>query len=138
MAQGTMVHSQPLIAVRDVRASSRWYQQLLGFDSLPEHTHRDVYDRMLSNGDLVLQLHAWGEHDHPNLDNPDAGPLGHGVVLWFEVSDFDEAVKQAHALDAQIIQGPLFNPAPRHREVWLRDLDGYVVVVSSADGESSS
>ena len=54
----TTIHSQPLIAVRDVRASSRWYQQLLGFDSLAEHRHRDVYDRMLCAGQLVLQLHA--------------------------------------------------------------------------------
>ena len=51
MPQATQdVQAQPLIAVRDVRASSRWYQQLLGLDALQEHSHRDVYDRMFSNG----------------------------------------------------------------------------------------
>ncbi len=132
------VRSETLIAVRDVRASSRWYQQLLGFDSLPEHSHRDFYDRMLCDGQLVLQLHAWNEHDHPNLINADAAPLGHGVVLWFEVDDFDAVVEQARALRAEIILEPHFNPAPRHREMWLRDPDGYVVAVASPDGESSS
>jgi catechol-2,3-dioxygenase len=52
------VKSQTLIAVRDVRSSSRWYQRLLGCESLPEHEHRDSYDRLMHNGDLVLQLHA--------------------------------------------------------------------------------
>jgi catechol 2,3-dioxygenase-like lactoylglutathione lyase family enzyme len=132
------IRSQPLIAVRDVRASSRWYQQLLGFDSLPEHSHRDVYDRMHSEGQLVLQLHAWDAEDHPNLVNADAAPVGHGVVLWFEVDDFDAVVEQARALGAEIIEEPHVNPAPGHREMWLRDPDGYVVVVASPDGESGA
>jgi len=134
----TTVHSQPLIAVRNVRASSDWYQELLGLDPLPEHSHRDVYDRLLCAGQLVLQLHAWDEHDHPNLVNRDAAPLAHGVVLWFEVDDFDAVVERARALRAQIVEGPKFNPAPSHWEVWLRDPDGYVVGVSGPDGEKSS
>ena len=138
MPQRTTVRSQPLIAVRDVRASSRWYRQLLELESLPEHPHRDVYERMFSAGALVLQLHAWDDEDHPNLVDADAAPPGHGVLLWFEVDDFDEVVKQARALGAQIIQEPHVNPRPAHREVWLRDPDGYVVVVAGPDGESSS
>ena len=134
----TTVHSQPLIAVRDVRASSRWYQQLLGLETLPEHSHRDFYDRLLCAGQLVLQLHAWDAHDHPNLVNRNAAPIGHGVVLWFEVDDFDAVVERARAMRAQIIEGPEFNPAPSHWEVWIRDLDGYVVGVAGPDGEKSS
>lgn len=133
-----MIEPQPLIAVRNVRASSRWYGELLGADSLPDHSHRDFYDRILCSGKLVLQLHAWDEEDHPNLVNADAAPVGHGVLLWFQVEDFDSAVRRARGLGAQTIQGPLFNPAPRHRELWLRDPDGYVVVISSPDGERGS
>ena len=132
------VESQPLIAVRDVRAASRWYAELLGADSLPEHEHRDVYDRILCAGRLVLQLHAWDEENHPNLVNRNAAPVGHGVVLWFEVGDFDAAVARARALAAEIILEPHINPAPNHREIWLRDADGYVVVVSSPDGDTGS
>lgn len=138
MPQATRVQAQPLIAVRDVRASCRWYQQLLGLDALEEHPHRDLYDRLYSAGQMILQLHAWDEEDHPNLVNADRAPVGHGVLLWFEVSDFDEVVKQARALQAEIVLEAHFNPAPRHREVWLRDPDGYVVVAASPDGESSS
>ena len=136
--QAKYVHPQPLIAVRDVRASRKWYQQLLGLDALGEHPHRDLYDRLFSGGQLVLQLHAWDEEDHPNMVNADAAPVGHGVVLWFEVGDFDEVVRQARVLGAEIVLEPHFNPAPKHREVWLRDPDGYVVGIASRDGESSS
>jgi Glyoxalase-like domain len=136
--QKSTVEAQPLIAVRDVRASSRWYAELLGADSLPEHGHRDVYDRISRSGRLLLQLHAWDEEDHPNLVNADAAPAGHGVVLWFQVDDFDSAVERARGLRAEVIEGPYINPAPGHREIWLRDLDGFVVVVASPDGECGS
>src|SRR5258707_1573933 len=86
------VRVQPLIAVRDVRASSRWYRQLLGLEHLGGSDHDDLYDRLLCNGMLILQLHAWDEEDHPNLVDADAGPHGHGVLLWFEVDHFDAVV----------------------------------------------
>ena len=135
MTRRANVRSQTLIAVRNVRASSNWYQQLLGLDPLPEHIHRNLYDRLLCAGDLIVQLHAWDEEDHPNLVNPDAGPNGHGVLLWFEVDDFDGAVTRARSLRAEVIEETHVNPGPQHREIWLRDPDGYVVVIVSPDGE---
>jgi len=134
----TPVRSQPLIAVRDVRASSRWYRQLLGLESLPEHSNRDVYDRLFCGGNLILQLHAWDEEEHPNLVHADAAPAGHGLLLWFEVDDFDAAVKRARSLGAQVIEEPHVNPNANHREMWLRDPDGYVVVVASRDCEATA
>jgi catechol 2,3-dioxygenase-like lactoylglutathione lyase family enzyme len=130
------VQSQPLIAVRDVRVSRRWYQQLLGVKGLPEHEHRNSYDRLQIDGRLILQLHAWDEEDHPNLVNADAAPVGHGVLLWFEVDDFDAAVARARSLKAQVIEEPHINPNAGHREIWLRDPDGYVVVIASPGRES--
>ncbi len=137
MGKTAFVRAQPLIAVRNVRASSTWYRQLLGLDALPDHPHRDTYDRMQRGDELILQLHAWDKEDHPNLINPDAAPPGHGVLLWFEVSDFDKVVERARALHAQVIVESHINPNPDHREMWLRDPDGYVVVIASPDGEIS-
>jgi catechol 2,3-dioxygenase-like lactoylglutathione lyase family enzyme len=132
------VRAQPLIAVRDVEASSRWYAQLLGArsDGAETHqTHGNLYDRVLSRGRLVLQLHAWDRENHPNLVGVGAAPLGHGLLLWFELDDFDAAVERARALGAHVVEEPHVNPGPRHREMWLRDPDGYVVVICSPDGE---
>jgi hypothetical protein len=97
-AQTSRVEAQPLIAVRNVRASSRWYAELLGADALPNHPHRDTYDRIWRSGRLLLQLHAWDAEEHPNLVNADAAPRGHGVVLWFQVDDFDSVVERARRL----------------------------------------
>jgi hypothetical protein len=119
-----------------MRTSSRWYRELLGIQNLGEHQHRDFYDRLLSDGQLVLQLHAWDDEDHLNLTGADAGLHGHGVVLWFELDDFEAAVQRARTLRAEVVLEPHVNPAPGHREVWLRDLDGYFVVLASPDGEA--
>jgi predicted enzyme related to lactoylglutathione lyase len=134
------VQPQTLVAVRDVEASSAWYQQLLGLQS--DHGGPN-YERLLSNGVLVLQLHNWEtEHDHGRIGDPSVEP-GNGVLLWFgEVADFDAAVERAAQLGATVVLPPHRNPpegqgnGPSHREIWIKDLDGYTVVVASPDGEA--
>lgn len=130
------VFSAPLIAVRNIRFSSRWFADLLGGEALPEHPHRDVYDRISTDGSLLLQLHAWDVEDHPNLTDAGAAPVGHGVVLWFTVEDFDARVARASALGAEVLQGPHVNPASQNREIWFRHPDGFVIVIASPDGEA--
>ena len=136
-----MVRAQPLIAVADVVRSSRWYAELLGLKATSVEQasdHADLYDRLLDGDALVLQLHAWDEEDHPNLVGPGEARHGHGVLLWFEVDDFDAAVARARALGAEVIEDVHVNPAPKHWELWLRDPDGYVVVIASPDGSATS
>jgi glyoxalase/bleomycin resistance protein/dioxygenase superfamily protein len=101
---------------------------------LPEHEHRNKYDRLFCDGQLVLQLHAWDEEHHPNLVNAQTAPPGHGVLLWFEVSDFDGTVQRARSLKAEVIEEPHVNPNARQKEMWIRDPDGYVVVIAGPEG----
>ena len=130
---------QPLIAATDVEASSRWYQHLLGCHS--GHGGPN-YERLVSNGVLVLQLHRFEvAHHHGPIGNPDDRPYGNGVLLWFEVDDFDDAVGRAEALQAEIVLPRHRNPpdgdgGPNHWEIWLRDPDGYTVVLASPDGSA--
>jgi len=78
---------QPLIAVTDVEASSRWYQRLLRCQSA--HGGAE-YDRLVSGNTLILQLHRFDiPHHHEGIGD---------------------------------------------REIWLRDPDGYTVVLASPDG----
>jgi catechol 2,3-dioxygenase-like lactoylglutathione lyase family enzyme len=124
---------QPLIAVRDVEASSRWYQSLLGCKS--GHGGRE-YEQLLAEGELLLQLHAWGVEDdeHAHMGDPSIKSRGNGVLLWFQVDDFDAAVARARNLQAEILEEPHVNTSANHREFWLRDPDGYVVVLASRPG----
>jgi catechol 2,3-dioxygenase-like lactoylglutathione lyase family enzyme len=130
---------QPLIAVTDVEASGRWYQRLLGCQSAhggPE------YERLISNGVLVLQLHHFGvAHHHEPIGDPADRPYGNGVLVWFEVDDFEDAVARAGQLKAEVVLPRHRNPpdgdgGPNHWEIWLRDPDGYTVVLASPDGSA--
>jgi catechol 2,3-dioxygenase-like lactoylglutathione lyase family enzyme len=130
---------QPLLAVSDVEATSRWYQRLLGCESAHGGPH---YERLMWRDKLVLQLHRWDVyHHHGPVGDPGAKPYGNGVLVWFEVDDFDAAVARATELKAQVVLPPHRNPpdgrgGPNHREVWLRDPEGYLVVLASPDGEA--
>ena len=121
------VTPQPLIAVSDVEASSAWYCGLLGCTS--GHGGSE-YERVMAGDDFVLQLHAWNdEHKHIGVEG--SRPYGNGALLWFRVDDFDAACERARELGAEILEGPLENPRAWHRELWVRDPDGYVVVLAS-------
>ena len=130
---------QPLICATDVERSSRFYQALLGCES--GHGGPD-YERLLRDGRLVMQLHRFEvEHHHGPIGDRDSRPYGNGLALWFEVDDFDDAVARVGALGAEVQRAPHRNPpdgpgGPAHREIWLRDPDGYLVVLASPDGES--
>lgn len=123
---------QPLIAVHDVEASSRWYRAVLGCES--GHGGRE-YERIVHRGTLILQLHHWDAHEHPHLGDERSRPYGNGVLLWFQVDDFDAAVGRAQDLGAEILEEPHVNPSARHRECWIRDPDGYVVVLAGRTGD---
>ena len=118
---------QPMIAVRDVVASSRWYQALLGCKS--GHGGRE-YEQLVHDGRLILQLHHWDAHEHPHLGDPASKPYGNGVLLWFQTDTFDAAVDRATRIRAEVLEAPKVNPNARHREIWLRDPDGYTVVIA--------
>jgi hypothetical protein len=124
-----------------VEASSRWYQQLL--DCQSGHGGAE-YERLVRSGVLVLQLHRFGiAHHHGPIGNPDDHPYGNGVLLWFEVDDFDAAIARAGDLEAEIVLPRHRNPphgdgGPNHWEIWLRDPDGYTVVLASPDGTADA
>lgn len=126
------MRAQPLIAVRNVEASSLWYQAVLGCESAHGGTE---YERLVVDGELVLQLHDWHADEHEHLGDPASPAHGNGVVLWFQTDEFDAAVARARSVNAEIVEGPMVNPNASHRECWMRDPDGYVVVLAGAAGD---
>ena len=103
----------------------------------------EAAERLLADGVLVLQLHHRDvEHHHGRIVYTDV-EVGNGVLLWFgDVTDFDGVVARVGQLDAPVLRSPHRNPpegqgnGPGHREIWIRDPDGYTVVVASPDGEA--
>lgn len=125
-----MTRTWTIIGVRDVGASFRWYQALLGQpETTPVH---DYFGQIVdSDGTVLLCLHAWGAHEHPSLTSPEGGTPGNGLLLFFRVDDFDQALARARRLVSAFMEGPHLNPNTRTREFTVRDLDGYYVTVSA-------
>ena len=125
------VWPQPMIVVRDVGRSRDFYLAVLG----AEGGHGgDEYEQVTSEGEILLQLHRLDvEHHHGPLAAPDV-PLGNGALIWFEVADFDATVERARAHGAVVERDVHLNPNAQQQELWLRDPDGYLVVVAGPAG----
>jgi catechol 2,3-dioxygenase-like lactoylglutathione lyase family enzyme len=125
-----MKRTWTIIGVGDVAASFRWYQSLLGIPATtPAH---DYFGQILdADGTVLLCLHAWGAHDHPSLTSADSATPGNGLLLFFRVDDFADALTRARALVSALAEEPQVNPATGTQEFALRDPDGYYVMISS-------
>lgn len=130
-ASAPAVVPQPMISVTDVERSSRWYQRLLGASS--GHGGPE-YEQLLAGGRIVLQLHHLETgHHHGTIGDP-ALPVGNGLALWFEMTDFDAAAARAQGAGTELVADVHLNPNAGHREIWLRDPDGYLVVLAEPYG----
>ena len=63
--------------------------------------------------------------------NPDQASPGNGLLLFFRVDDYDEALKRARALVARFAEEPHVNANTQTREFSLRDPDGYYLTISA-------
>ena len=120
-----------IIGVRDVASSFRWYQSLFGqARASPAHDHfAQILD---TDGTVLLCLHQWGAHQHPSLTSPDKALPGNGLLLFFRVDDYDQALNRARALAARFEEDAHVNPNTQRWEFSLRDPDGYYVTISAA------
>ncbi|MEE9336433.1 MAG: VOC family protein [Granulosicoccaceae bacterium] len=126
--------SQPLIAVNDVLASSVWYAKLLNVrlhSDTEEDTHGNSYNRLSKGNQIIMQLHGWDADGHPNMISKTDTVVGHGVVLWFEVDEFNETVSRAKEIGAISLEEPSKKPYAHHLEFWIADPNGYVVGIAS-------
>ena len=123
-----MKRTWTIIGVANVAASFKWYQSLLGLPATtPAH---DFFGQLLdSDGTVLLCLHEWGAHDHPSLTSPDHAKPGNGLLLFFRVDDFTEALSRARVLVSALDEEPHVNPSTGTGEFALRDPDGYHVMI---------
>jgi hypothetical protein len=124
---------EPLIVVNNVQLSSKFYQQVL----LCQSAHGgNEYEMLTFNENLILQLHVKDVHDHAGLYDAKIS-VGNGVCLWFRTNDFESAVKRVHEFSPEIVTDSHINPNAKQNEIWFRDLDGYLVVISNNFGDAN-
>ena len=129
-----MKRTWTIIGVADVARSFAWYQALFGLVAAgPAHSYfGQVVDE---DGTVLLCLHQWGAHEHPSLADPGRATPGNGLLLFFRVDDFEQALLRARALVPRFEEEPSVNPNTGTLEFALRDPDGYYVMVSAMGGE---
>jgi len=125
-----MKRTWTIVGVSNVAASFKWYQSLFGQpETQPAHSY---WGQILDlDGTVLLCLHQWGSHDHPSLTSPDHATPGNGLLLFFRVDDFDNALTRARALVRRFEEEPGTNPNTGTQEFSLRDPDGYYVTISA-------
>ncbi len=111
----------PVIQVRDVQASARFYIDNLGFTALYD---TDWYVHLQSTEDETVNL-AILRYDHETI--PESGrKLSQGVILNFEVEDPDAWFDRARSAGMSILK-PLCDEAFGQRHFITRDHDGILI-----------
>ena len=77
----------PIIAVKDVEASSKWYQSVFGLRSMHGGNEFDIL--VDKKDEVLLCLHKWGEHDHPTMQTSNM-TTGNGLILYFRTENLEQ------------------------------------------------
>ncbi len=122
-----MTKIDPIIAVKDVEASFKWYRSVFGCRNA--HGGDDFAVLVTENDAILLCLHKWGEHEHPTMTEPNS-TSGNGLILYFRTDNMNTIRQNVQKLGVSIEEDIHINPNSRKKEFSLRDLDGYYLTVT--------
>ncbi|NIJ56113.1 VOC family protein [Dyadobacter arcticus] len=122
-----MIKVDPIIAVKDIEASSKWYQEVFRCRSRHGGNKFDIL--VSENDDVLICLHKWGEHGHPTMINPAIAP-GNGLILYFRTNNLNDIRQNVEKMRYPIEEEIQLNPNSTKNEFSLRDPDGYYWTIS--------
>ncbi|MEP7229836.1 MAG: VOC family protein [Ginsengibacter sp.] len=122
-----MIKIDPIIAVKDVEASSKWYQSV--FDCRSLHRGKEFDILVSENDEILICLHKWGEHQHPTMANPDITP-GNGLILYFRTENMNLVRQNVEKMGGSVEEDIHLNPNSTKKEFSLRDPDGYYLTIT--------
>lgn len=123
-----MTKIDPILAVKDVEASARWYQQVFNFRKI--HGGNEFAVLVSEDDEISLCLHKWGEHHHPTMTTPDI-PSGNGLILYFRTQNMEAIRVKIEEMGGAVEEDIHLNQNSLRKEFSLRDPDGYFLIVSA-------
>lgn len=122
-----MIQIDPIIAVKDVQASAKWYEQIFGF----RNSHGGENFAVLKSGEdkIMLCLHKWGEHQHSSLKNENL-PSGNGLLLYFRTNDIEKVRENLDKSGYPLEEEMHLNSNSLRKEFSVRDPDNYYLTVT--------
>ena len=122
-----MTKLDPIIAVKDIEASSKWYQSV--FECRSMHGGKE-FDILVSEiDDVLICLHKWGEHQHPTMVNPGIAP-GNGLILYFRTQNMGKIRQNVEKMGYPVELDIHLNPNSTKMEFSIKDLDGYYLTIT--------
>jgi hypothetical protein len=122
-----MTKMDPIIAVKDVQASSIWYQSIFGCRSLHGGTEFEIL--VAENNEVLVCLHKWGEHQHPTMTDPNI-TARNGLILYLRTENMSGIRKNVEKMGYPVEEEIHLNPNSTKMEFSLRDPDGYYLTVT--------
>ena len=122
-----MLQIDPIIAVKDVEASAKWYQQVFGFKNA--HGGKDFTVLKSEDDEIVLCLHKWGKHNHPSLTDQNI-KAGNGLLLYFRTDNMETIRKNVDEVGAKIEEEIHLNENSLKKEFSISDIDGYFLTIT--------
>ena len=122
-----MTRLDPIIAVKNVEASSKWYEKIFGLRNEHGGDHFSVL--ISDDNEITICLHKWNEDNHPTMMNPAIAP-GNGLLLYFRTDDMNNIYQRALESGSVIEEDIHLNPNSLKKEFSFRDPDGYYLTVS--------
>lgn len=121
-----MIKLDPIIGVKDVVASSLWYQNVFGCKSIHGGNEFDVLSTL--DEEVLICLHKWGEHEHPTMTGSKT-TAGNGLVLYFRTDNM-EGIRENVRRNGYLVELEIqVNQNSGKREFSLKDLDGYYLTI---------
>jgi predicted enzyme related to lactoylglutathione lyase len=122
-----MTKLDPIIAVKDVEVSSKWYQLLFGCRSLHGGKEFDILAD--ENDEVLICLHKWGAHEHPTMMDMEITP-GNGLILYFRTENMNTIRENVEKTGSAVEEEIHLNPNSQRMEFSLRDPDGYYLTIT--------
>lgn len=123
-----MTKLDPVIAVKDVEASTNWYRQVFGFRRASGA--KGIFAVLVSeNDEIILCLHKWEAHEHPAMKNPEITP-GNGLILYLRTQNMNAIRQNIEKTSAAIEEETHLNSNSLKHEFSLRDPDGYYITIT--------
>ena len=122
-----MTQLDPIIAVKDIESSSKWYQKIFGLRNNHGGDHFSVL--ISEDNEITICLHKWEEDNHPTMMNLSIAP-GNGLLLYFRTEDMNNIYQRALESGCVIEEDIHLNPNSLKKEFSFRDPDGYYLTVS--------
>lgn len=122
-----MTKLDPIIAVKDVEASSTWYQTI--FDLQSKHGGKE-FDVLVDREDKVLLcLHKWGEHNHPTMQTSNTKG-GNGLILYFRTENIEQIRDNLRRINYKVQREIELSPNSGKKEFSFLDPDGYYITIA--------